>query len=368
MNAERQIRILLERAEVEINGPSPWDPQIHNQDLFPRVWAQGSVGLGEAYMDHWWDCERLDEFFNRIVRARLSEQIPIAPHLLWLLLKSRIQNRQRKGLARAAAESHYNIDIDIFEATFDRRLNGSCGHWKDAQTLDSAQEAKLALICHKAQLQRGQRVLDIGSGWGAFTGFAAEKFGVECIGVTVSSGQIEYCRKRYAHLPVEFHLNDYRDIKVNVDHIVSIEMLEHVGPKNYRTYFRCARHCISNDGMFLLQTILANEPSPVLDPWLNKYIFPNAVLPTLGEVATATQGLFTIQDFYSFGADYDKTLMAWHQNFQSRRPMIARKYGDRFCRMWDYYLSGCAGGFRARMINVGQLVLVPDRPHRVRAH
>ena len=363
MNAERQIRVLLERAEVEINGPRPWDPQIHNKALFSRVWAQGSVGLGEGYMDRWWDCERLDEFFNRVVRARLSEQIPIAPNLLWLLLKSRIQNRQRRGPARAAAEAHYNIDVDIFEATFDQRLTGSCGRWKDAQTLDSAQEAKLDFVCRKAQLRRGQRVLDIGCGWGAFTGFAAERFGVECVGVTVSSGQFEYCRKRYAHLPVEFHLSDYRDIDINVDHIVSIEMFEHVGPKNYRTYFRCARHCISKDGLFLLQTILANEPSPVLDPWLNKYIFPNAVLPTIGEIARAAEGLFVVQDLHTFGADYDKTLMAWHQKFQSRLPRIAKKYGDRFCRMWDYYLCCCAGGFRARMINVGQLVLSPHLPH-----
>ena len=362
MNAERRIRALLEAAKIEINGPNPWDPQIHNRDFFSRVRARGSVGLGETYMDHWWDCERLDEFFNRIVGARLSEQIPITPNLLWLLFKSRIQNRQRKGVARTAAEVHYNIDVDIFEATFDQRLNGSCGHWKDAQTLDSAQEAKLDLICHKAQLQSGQRVLDIGSGWGAFSGFAAERFGVECVGVSVSSVQVEYCRKRYAHLPVEFRLNDYRDISIDVDRIVSIEMFEHVGPKNHRTYFRCARQCIGKDGVFLLQTILANEPFPVLDPWLDKYIFPNAVLPTLGEIATATQGLFVIQDFRAFGADYDKTMMAWYQNFQSRRPMIAKKYGDRFCRMWDYYLLCCAGGFRSGIINVGQLVLVPDRP------
>src|SRR5262249_16184388 len=162
--------------EVEINGSNPWDPQIHNQALFSRVWARGSVGLGEAYMDRWWDCERLDEFFNRVVKAGLSERIPIGPNLLWLLLKSRIQNRQRKRVAKASAEVHYNIDVDIFEATFDQRLNGSCGHWKDAQTLDGAQEAKLDFICRSARLQKGQRVLDIGCGWGAFSGFAAERF------------------------------------------------------------------------------------------------------------------------------------------------------------------------------------------------
>src|SRR5215470_9663839 len=119
MNAERQIRTLLEKAELEVNGSHPWDPQIHNPALFSRVWAQGSIGLGEAYMDGWWDCERLDEFFGRALGAGLSERIPMALNLLWLLLKSRIENRQRKGLARAAAETHYNLGVDIFEATFD---------------------------------------------------------------------------------------------------------------------------------------------------------------------------------------------------------------------------------------------------------
>ena len=359
MNPERTIHDLAAKAGVEIDGPNPWDPQVHNRDLFPRVLAQGSLGLGEAYMDGWWDCEALDEFFRRMTAAELSQVIRVTPKLALLLIKSRIQNRQSKKRAWEVADVHYNLGVDVFEATFDTRLTGSCGYWKDATNLDQAQDAKLDMICRKIGLQRGQRVLDIGCGWGAFMGFAAEKYGAQCVGVTVSSAQAEYGSKRYAHLPVEFQLKDYRDFSGRVDHVVSMGMFEHVGAKNYRTYFRAARRAMDEDGLFVLHTIWGNERTPAIDPWLNKYIFPNGVLPSIGQIGTAVEGLFVVEDVHNFGADYDRTLMAWYDKFQSNRAAIHAGYGERFCRMWDYYLRSCAGGFRSRVISVGQVVLSP---------
>jgi cyclopropane-fatty-acyl-phospholipid synthase len=153
---------------------------------------------------------------------------------------------------------------------------------------------------------------------------------------------------------------DYRDFEGRVDQVASMGMFEHVGPKNYRGYFEKVSQILQPQGLFVLHTILANEESSAIEPWLNKYIFPNGVLPTISQVAKAVEGLFVVEDIEVFGADYDRTLMAWYRKFQSNRSAIAAKYGERFCRMWDYYLLSCAGGFRSRRINVGQFVLSPQ--------
>jgi cyclopropane-fatty-acyl-phospholipid synthase len=357
--AEAAVQSLLAEVGVTLNGPEPWDPQVHNRDLYTRVLAQGTLGLGEAYMDGWWDCERLDELFERFVAARLDRGLRPSLKLIGLVLGAHLRNRQSRRRAWEVAEVHYNLDVDVFEATFDARLTGSCGYWLEADDLDAAQEAKLDLVCRKIGLKAGQRVLDIGCGWGAFMGFAAERYGADCVGVTVSEVQAAYGSERYANLPVEFQVKDYRDFSGKVDHIASMGMFEHVGSRNYRTYFECARRAIADDGLFLLHTIWANDAYPTIDPWLDKYIFPNGVLPTVGQVAAAVEGLFVIENVENFGAYYDRTLMAWYAKFQTNRVALSAKYGERFCRMWDYYLRCCAGGFRSRGINVGQFVLSP---------
>jgi cyclopropane-fatty-acyl-phospholipid synthase len=360
MQGEAFVRDLLHEAGVELNGPSPWDIQVHRPELYARVLAEGSLGLGEAYMDGWWDCERLDEFFHRVLAAELPKKLKLTPGLAWLVLRSMISNRQRKSRVWQAAEVHYNLDVAVFEATFDRRLTGSCGYWAEAEDLDGAQEAKLDAICRKVGLKSGQRVWDIGCGWGAFMGYAAERYGADCVGVTISEEQARYGRARYAGLPVEFQVIDYRNFRGEADHVVSMGMFEHVGPKNYRAYFEAARRALRPGGLFLLHTIFAKEPWPAIDPWLDKYIFPNGVLPTVGQIGKAVEGLFVIEDVENFGADYDRTLMAWRDRFRSHWAAMADRYGERFCRMWDYYLCCCAGGFRGRGISVGHFVLSPD--------
>ncbi|MFI5011932.1 MAG: cyclopropane fatty acyl phospholipid synthase [Hyphomicrobiales bacterium] len=369
MKTESVVRDLLSRARIEINGRNPWDIRVHNEALYARVLANGSMGLGEAYMDGWFSCERLDEFFARAVEAHLGDRLPLSMNLALLVAKSKLQNRQTRRRARQVADVHYDLPVEVFEATFDSRLTGSCAYWRDARTLDEAQDRKLDLICRKIGLRAGERVLDIGCGWSAFMGFAAERYGANCTGVTISKEQVEYGRRRYAGLPVEPRLEDYRDCASGpFDHIVSMGMFEHVGPKNYRVYFETIRRLLREDGLFLLHTIWANEPY-ALDPWIDKYIFPNGALPTLGQIGTAIHALFTVEDVHNFGADYDRTLMAWNDKFQSNRAAVATlmegrgRDGERFCRMWEYYLLSCAGGFRSRRISVGQLVL---SPHGVR--
>jgi len=356
----QRITELFHAADIHIGGSRPWDIRVHRDQFYRRVMADGSLALGESYMDGDWDCEALDQLFDKVISCRLGDALGVTLPLALLVLVSRIQNRQTVRRSKQTADVHYDLPVDIFEATFDKRLTGSCAYWAEAATLDDAQDAKLDLVCRKIGLKPGDVVLDIGCGWGAFMGYAAEHYGADCLGVTVSAVQTEYASKRYAGLAVRPMLQDYRDFSgPRADHLVSMGMFEHVGAKNYRTYFECARRYMKEDGLFLLHTIWENERFPAIDPWQNKYIFPNGDLPSVGEITTAAEGLFVVEDVHNFGIFYDRTLMAWNAKFQSNRADMVRRHGERFCRMWEYYLLQSAGAFRSRHISVGQFVLSP---------
>jgi cyclopropane-fatty-acyl-phospholipid synthase len=358
LDTRRRDRLgaLLAHVDVRLDGERPWDIQVHDERLFRRVLAEGSLGLGEAYMDGWWDAERLDDLFARLSRLT-EEQRPLPWSTKLLILKDRVMNRQSLSGAREVAERHYDLGNDVFEAMLDRRMTYSCGYWADATALDEAQEAKLELICRKLGLRPGQRVLDIGCGWGSFVGYAAEKHGVEAVGVTISTQQAELARERCRGLPVEIRLQDYRTLTGTFDRVVSVGMFEHVGSKNYRTFFEVARRCLADDGLFLLHTIGSNGRVGPTDPWTERYIFPNGSLPTVTQLGTAIEELFVVEDWHTFGADYDRTAMAWFANFEAAWKRLRPRYGDRFHRMWSYYLRGSAGAFRARKNNLWQIVL-----------
>ena len=199
-------------------------------------------------------------------------------------------------------------------------------------------------------------MLEIGCGWGSFAKYAAETYGAEVVGITVSKEQVELARKRCKGLPVEIRLQDYREINEPFDHIVSLGMIEHVGNKNYRTYMQTVHRCLKDDGIFLLHTIGSNISVYTTDAWIAKYIFPNSHLPSIRQLALATEGLFVMEDWQNFGAYYDKTLMAWFQNFDAGWDKVKSNYSEQFYRMWKYYLLSCAGSFRARKNQLWQVV------------
>lgn len=346
----------LESADIRINGTRPFDMRLNGPGALKQTLARGSLGLGEAYMDGLWDAERLDEFFHRVLRARIDEKVrPLS--LLLPALKARFFNLQTIARAFEVGRAHYDLGNDFYAAMLDRRMTYTCGYWRNATDLDAAQEAKLDLICQKLDLRPGMRLLDIGSGWGSLLGFAAEHYGVTGVGVTISREQAEWCRDRFAHLPVEFRLKDYRHVNERFDRIASVGMFEHVGRKNHSDYMRVAHHCLKEDGLFLLHTIGKNSTDTAPDPWIDRYIFPNGDLPSLMQIAAAAEPFFVIEDLHNFGADYDRTLMAWHRNFEAAWPDFAERLGERFYRMWRYYLLSCAGAFRARSVQLWQLVL-----------
>ncbi len=347
---------LLNQADVRFNGSRRWDIQVNNPDFYKRVLQEGSIGLGESYMEGWWDCAALDVLFEKILRAKLDEKAPKNFKDLVRVAGMRLFNLQTRKRAWIVGKEHYDIGNDLFAKMLDPYMQYSCGYWKDATNLRQAQEAKLKMLCEKLQLKPGMKLLDIGCGWGGLAQYAAEHYNVHVTGVTISEEQQKMAQERCTWLDVSIKLMDYRDLDSHFDRIVSVGMFEHVGPKNYDTYFEVVNRCLKPDGMFLLHTIGANKSVNNVDPWINKYIFPNGVLPSVKQIACASEPHFIVEDWHNFGADYDLTLMDWHQRFNSFWPEIQENYSESFKRMFNYYLTSCAGAFRARDIQLWQVL------------
>jgi cyclopropane-fatty-acyl-phospholipid synthase len=361
---------LLAHADVSINGERPWDLRVFDSDMYRRVLSSWSLGLGEAYMDGLWECDQLDELFTRVLRSGLDSAATgmAKVRLIGEHLRHRLFNLQSSRRAFQVGEQHYDAGNDVFEAMLDSRMIYSCGYWQHASSLEQAQYDKLDMICRKLDLHPGETLLDIGCGWGGLARFAAEHYGVRVTGITVSKEQLELARERCKGLPVELRLQDYRELQGSFDKIVSVGMFEHVGPKNYDIYFRTARRLLARDGIFLLHSIGISETSAGTDPWIDRYIFPNGKLPSAVEVANAVEGHFIVEDWHNFGADYDRTLMAWWQRFDAAWPKLSAHYDRRFYLMWKYYLLSCAGFFRSRQGQLWQVVLtLPERAQTYRS-
>ena len=382
------IQSILAEVDIQINGDRPWDIQVHNTNLYQRVISQGSLGLGEAYVEGWWDCSQLDELFARILRGKLQDRIGSNNLASWLIiLKTKLRNLQTFSRSFQVSQQHYDLGNDLYQAMLDSRLTYSCGYWREADNLEAAQEAKLDLICQKLQLQPGMTLLDIGCGWGSLMKYAAEKYGVSCIGITISQKQLELGQQLCSGLPIEFFLQDYRQLQGQTraflsprhlrfpqmpvtdvrrvklakddrqfDRVVSVGMFEHVGYKNYRRFMQIVDRCLKENGLFLLHTIGNRYSVTYGERWSNKYIFPNGMLPSLVQIFRATEKLFITEDLHDFGSDYDPTLMAWLKNFERHWQQLKSKYGEQFYRHWKYYLCMMAGSFRVRNIQLWQIV------------
>jgi cyclopropane-fatty-acyl-phospholipid synthase len=351
-----KVESLLQGTDIRIGGDRPWDIQVNDSRFFKRVLTQGSLGLGESYMDGWWDCPDLDEMMTRLLGAELDRAV-VARVLALDIAEALLLNLQNRTRAWIVGRQHYDIGNDLYSAMLDSTMVYSCGYWKDATTLDEAQKAKIDLVCRKLQLKPGMRVLDIGCGWGGAAHYVASRYGCSVVGVTVSEEQHRYGTELCRDLPVEIRLQDYRDIRETFDRVYSIGMFEHVGFRNYRRYMEVVRNLLVEQGLFLLHTIGGNRSVKTTDPWINRYIFPNGMLPSVRQVGAAIDGLFVMEDWHNFGQYYDTTLMHWFRNFEAAWPQLKERYGERFYRMWTYYLLSCAASFRVRKNQLWQVVL-----------
>jgi len=351
---------------VATNGRRPWDIAVHDERFYRQVLMHGTLGLGESYVNGLWNCEDLQAFFVRVISGRQEGKVP-----RWLGLASRMAgslagalNRQTRTRATRVVEVHYDLNPHLFEAMLGQTMAYTCAYWPSAETIDDAQRDKFDLICRKLRLKPGDRVLDIGCGFGSFARFAAGEYGCEVVGVTLSPAQAEYARRFCANLPVRVHVCDYRDLHVYLgegrfDSVVSVGMFEAVGRRNFRTYMEVVHRALKDRGLWLLHTIGADEWA--VEPWLARHIFPNGELPELGQIDGAVRGLFNIEDLHNFGTDYARTLAVWDERFRAHWSDIRRLdvsvFTDRFFRTWTYYLACCAASFRSRNIQLWQVVM-----------
>ncbi len=366
MDKTTKIGRILAKAGIEINGPKPWDIQINEPKFFDRITDEPSIGAGESYMDGWWDCQRLEEMFSRILRFIDSDEIYNSSTKLLFLLKNFFINAQSRDRAHEVAKVHYNLGNDLYSLMLGKSMAYTCAYWKDAKTLDEAQFAKYDLICRKLYLKPGEKVLELGCGFGGFAKWAAENYGVEMISINISEEQMRFARQLCQGLSVQLFECDYRDVatynpaNIKFDKAVSIGLCEHVGHKNYHDLMKIVNNNLKEDGLFLLHTIAKNISNSFTDPWIQKYIFPQAELPTLKLLCEASESFFITEDIHNIGVDYDKTLIAWYDNFEQNWQNLTSQYDERFRRMWRYYLLSSAGGFRARAMQLYQFVLSPQ--------
>jgi cyclopropane-fatty-acyl-phospholipid synthase len=346
---------ILQAAGIPLNGAEPWSIHVHNEKLWDRVLSQRQLGFAESYMDGWWDCKQLDVALTKLLSINVLDLMKPSPSLAFHALRSNIRNNQTKRRAAANAKHHYNIGNDLYSRMLDSEMVYSCAYWAKAQTLGEAQAAKFDLICRKLELQPGMRLLDIGSGWGGFLRYAVKNYGVVGTGISPADNQISLAREKSAGLDITFIQQDYRDLTGQFDRIVSVGMMEHVGPKNYKVFFSKCDELLTSDGRMLHHTISSNLTKQTTDPFFDRYIFPGGVLPSLAQISRAVENTFVIEDVHNFGPDYDRTLIEWYKNISAKWEEIP-EYDLRFRRMWDYYLLSSAAGFRAGNLQLLQCV------------
>ncbi len=355
-NAQQQVRQLLGEAGIQINGPNSWDIQVRNESFYSRIIAEGSLGLGESYMEGWWDAETVNEFIFRILRSGIDRKVNPALKLLPLYLKSALLNMQSRARSKKVIREHYDLGNDLYEAFLDPYLQYTCAYFQGTEDLNVAQEQKMELICRKLQLKSTDHLLDIGCGFGGLAKYAAQRYGCQVTGVTLSGAHAHYARKFCAGLPVTILQQDYRDLSGQFSKIVSVGMFEHVGYKNHVRFFEIVDNCLEKDGLFLLHTLGNDRTTKYADPWTEKYIFPHCLAPSVHQLSSAFEGRFIMEDWHNFGAYYAPTVKAWWHNFNRNWNALRDKYGPKFYRMWKYYLLSCEGACRARQIQLWQIV------------
>lgn len=358
------VEALFDKADVKVGGDRPWDIRIHDDRFYNRVLSEGSLALGESYVEGWWDAGSVDELICHILHSNLQNIVRGNWKYVCHILQARLLNLQNSKRAFEVGERHYDIGNDLYEPMLGPSMAYTCAYWRNAGSLDEAQHAKYDLVCRKVGLQSGMQVLELGCGWSGFARYAAEQYGARVTGYTVSKEQAAWGRENCRGLPVEIRMEDYRHATGAYDAVVSIGIMEHVGYKNYRTYMELAESCLKPGGLAFIHTSGGNSSNVTIEPWIHRNIFPNAMLPSITQIGEAMEGLFVMEDWHNIGPDYDRTLMAWGENFERAWPGLKDKYGERFYRMWRYYLLACAGSFRSRYNQLWQVVMTRVRDGR----
>jgi len=365
MALKRLVTTTLARGGIDLDGGEAWDIRVNNERFYRRA-ARGAVGLGEAYMDGDWDVESLDAFFDKVITSDLAGSAIAKVNRAFLVMKARFGNLQNRKRARAVAEEHYDLDHRMYALFLGPYNQYTCCFFRDTDDLAEAEVQKLEMICDKLEIKSSDKVLDIGCGWGGFAKYAAETRGCKVTGVTLSTEQANYARDFTTGLPVEIVVSDYRDLPTRLgrrfDKILICGMIEHVGYRNYRTLMKVVSGLLEDDGLFLLHTIGNSDETVIADPWIEKYIFRNSMIPSMKQLVDSFRKLFVVHDWENYGHYYSSTLMAWQRNFERNWAAIRalkskHPFDERFRRMWNYYLMASKAAFDAESLLLWQIVM-----------
>ncbi|MCW3837312.1 class I SAM-dependent methyltransferase [Sphingomonas canadensis] len=345
--------------------------RFHDKALPLKLAVSPTLALGEAYMEGRLTIE--SGTIRDLLRIVTSNLQALDDHPL-MAVKARLATmkpfrvgRNHRTRSRANVAHHYDLSGALYELFLDADRQYSCGYFaRGNETLEEAQAAKKRHLAAKLLLEPGQRVLDIGCGWGGLALQLARDHGVSALGVTLSREQLEVAsaraeQARLAHR-VRFDMLDYRDIDERFDRIVSVGMFEHVGPPHYDTFFSMINRTLAPGGVAVVHSIGRRTPPGGDDPWISKYIFPGGYIPALSEVTAAVErsGLW-VTDVEILRLHYADTLLHWYDRFQQNRDRVRRLYDERFCRMWEFYLAACEMSFRQGDLMVFQLQLARER-------
>ncbi len=348
-------------------GVSPVTIRLHDPGLHWRLGLRPNLTLGEAYVDGTLTVEdgTLYDFLalcaenaERVCGSRALSLLEGAGRLL-----RRVQQFNPAGRARGNVKHHYDLSDALYELFLDADRQYSCAYFEQpGMTLEQAQEAKKRHIAAKLLLGSGQRVLDIGCGWGGLALSLSTAADVDVTGITLSEEQLKVASARAARQGlqgrVRFRLEDYRAVQGRYDRIVSVGMFEHVGVNHYRTFFERLREMLAEDGVAVLHSIGRSDGPGATNPWVRRYIFPGGYIPALSEVFPAVEAarLF-VTDVEILRLHYAETVREWRRRFAANRAAAAALYDERFCRMWEFYLAGAEVAFRHQGMMVFQMQL-----------
>ncbi len=345
--------------------------RLHDRALYSNLFFNPEMGAGEGYMDGtltFEDCTLADflSFFS-INRLALGSY-PLQAFFRKISKKLRaFQQYNPIGRAQENVAHHYDLSNDFYRLFLDEDMQYSCAYYMHAnETLEQAQLNKKRHLASKLLLEPGQRILDIGSGWGGLALYLASLADVEVVGVTLSKEQYELSLQRAKDLGlndrVQFKLQDYREIEGPFDRIISVGMFEHVGVRHYGEFFGKIYDLLTDSGVALIHSIGHMSPPGTASPWLRKYIFPGAYSPAMSEVFTALElNSLWATDVEILRVHYADTLREWHNRFERNRAKIARMYDERFCRMWEFYLVSVGMMFRTGSQMVFQMQVAKQR-------
>ena len=341
------VEKLFSTAGITVNGSEPWDIRVADDRFYWEVLRNGSLGLGESYMQGYWKTDALEELFFRLTSSNLERISQHLPTQLVYRYGSRLFNRQTPTRARHNAGYHYNLGNDLFFEFLGRYKNYSCGYFRGVDSLDEAQVAKMRRLCELLELNESDTLLDVGGGWGEFARFAAQHSGCHVTSINISESQISHARDYCKGANVDVVRSDYRELSGRYTKIAAVAMFTHVGRKNYRRFMETMHNLLEPGGKMVMETVGAPTATDCCEPWTNKYIFPGGTIPSITQIDEACRGLFTRSTIEEFGGDYVLTLRHWHRLFTAAWPRLSERYSERTRLMFEYFFLSVAGAFRS---------------------